>query len=106
VASRSEGSPGTGWKFVTNHLLVLLCISEDADVRMIDVAERLGLTERAVQRIVGDLIEAGYLTRERVGRRNHYRINRRMPLRHIETQHRQLGELLGLLTEQKRNRLS
>ena len=69
---------------------------------MIDVAERLGLTERAVQRIVGDLIEAGYLTRERVGRRNHYRINRRMPLRHIETQHRQLGELLGLLAEQKR----
>ena len=87
---------------MTNHLLVLLCISEDPDVRMIDVAERLGVTERAVQGIVGDLVEAGYLTRERVGRRNHYRIDFDMPLRHLETQHRQLGEMLALLTGRRR----
>jgi DNA-binding transcriptional regulator PaaX len=77
--------------------MVLLCISENADTRMIDVAERLGITERAVQGIVGDLVAAGYLAKERVGRRNHYRINSKLPLRHLETQHRQLGDLLRLL---------
>lgn len=64
---------------------------------MIEVAERLGITERAVQGIVGDLVETRYLARERVGRRNHYRINAKMPLRHLETEHRQLGDLLKLL---------
>jgi len=66
-------------------------------MRMSDVAERVGITERAVQGIVADLVDAGYLTRSRVGRRNHYEINREMPLRHLETQHHRLGELLGLL---------
>jgi predicted ArsR family transcriptional regulator len=85
------------WAFVTNHFLVLLCIAEDPNVRMIEVAERVGITQRAVRGIVADLVDAGYLTRTRVGRRNHYGINRDMPLRHLETRHRQLGELLGLL---------
>ncbi|MGI8517552.1 MAG: helix-turn-helix transcriptional regulator [Acidimicrobiia bacterium] len=97
-----EDRPGVGWTFVTNHLLVLLCISENQDVRMIDVAERLGITERAVQGIVGDLDGAGYLVRERVGRRNHYRIHEDLPLRHLETQHRQLGDLLRLLGADKK----
>ena len=86
---------------MTNHLLVLMCIAENSDVRMIDVAQRLGITERAVQGIVADLVDAGYLARERVGRRNHYRINRDMPLRHLETQHRQLGDLLTLLASHR-----
>lgn len=87
----------SGWTFVTNHLIVLLCIAEDPGVRMSDVAERVGVTERAVQRIVADLVEAGYLERTRVGRRNHYRINAELPLRHLETQHQRLGELLAVL---------
>jgi predicted transcriptional regulator len=91
--------PERGWTFVTNHFLVLLCIAENPDVRMSEVAERVGVTERAVQRLVGDLVDAGYLIRSRHGRRNHYAINDEMPLRHLETQHRQLGELLGLLSK-------
>lgn len=82
---------------MTNHFLVLLCIAGDPDVRIADIAARLALTERGVQGIVHDLVEVGYLTRSRVGRRNHYQVNRKMPLRHLETQHRQLGDLLALL---------
>lgn len=95
---RDDGRQG-GWTFVTNHLMVLLCIAEDAGVRMTDVAARVGITERAVQGIVADLVDAGYLTRTRVGRRNHYEIRETMPLRHLEIQHRQLGDLLGILAE-------
>jgi predicted transcriptional regulator len=87
-----------GWTFVTNHFLVLLCIAEDPGIRMIDVAARVGITERAVQGIVADLVETGYLTKTRDGRRNHYEIDAEMPLRHLETAHRHLGELLDLLT--------
>ena len=85
------------WTFVTSHLVVLLCIAEDPDARMSEVAERVGVTERAVQRIVADLVEAGYLERTRVGRRNHYRINEELPLRHLQVQHQRLGKLLGIL---------
>jgi DNA-binding MarR family transcriptional regulator len=86
------------WTFVSNHFLVLLCIAEDPGARMTEIAGRVGITERAVQKLVGDLVDGGYLRRTRVGRRNHYEINRRMPLRHLETQHRKLGELLTLLS--------
>ena len=65
------------WHFLTNHAQVLLCIESNSDARMRDIAETVGVTERAAQRITNDLVEAGYLTRERIGRRNHYRINRR-----------------------------
>ncbi|MGH2784898.1 MAG: helix-turn-helix transcriptional regulator [Actinomycetota bacterium] len=93
----SDAHPDRRWTFVTNHFLVLLCIAEDPGIRMSDVAKRIGVTERAVQGIVGDLEEAGYLKRSRVGRRNHYEIHSDMPLRHLQTQHRQLGDLLGLI---------
>ena len=92
-------SSESGWTFVTNHFLVLMCIAEDEAVRMADIAERVGVTERAVQRIVADLVRAGYLTRTRVGRRNRYQINDEMPLRHLETQHRRVRELLLLLAK-------
>jgi predicted transcriptional regulator len=85
------------WTFVTNHFLVLLCIAEDPGIRMSDVAKRIGVTERAVQGIVGDLEKAGYLQRTRVGRRNHYEIHNEMPLRHLQTQHKLLGDLLALI---------
>jgi len=93
-----------GWKFVTNHCLVLLCICEDPGIRMVDVAERVGITERGVQGIVGDLVNDGYLYRERLGRRNHYRINSDLPLRHVETQHSRLADLLALLSTHERSR--
>lgn len=99
MAARDGTRGSKPWAFVTNHLLVLLCIARDSDARITDVADRLGLTERSVQGIVGDLVDAGYLARERVGRRNHYRIDRALPLRHLETQHQQLGALLRLLEQ-------
>jgi len=76
----------------------VLCIFEDPDVRMSDIATRVGVTERAVQAMVRDLVDAGYLTRRRIGRRNHYEVAAEMPLRHLGAQHRTLGELIELLT--------
>ena len=67
---------------MTNHAHVLLCIAEDCEARMRDMAERVGITERAVQRIIEDLTTAGYLNVEREGRRNRYEINRGLHLRH------------------------
>ena len=87
------------WTFLTNHAHVLLCIKRDDDVRLRDVATLVGVTERAAQKIVADLAAAGYLTVERVGRRNRYRIRARQPLRHpLERNHR-IGELLDLLQD-------
>jgi Mn-dependent DtxR family transcriptional regulator len=103
VAKQAKAPVGSGWTFVTSHFLVLLCIAEDPNIRIADVAERVGITERAVQGIVADLADQGYLTRTRVGRRNHYEINRQMPLRHLETQHHRLGELLSLLGGPRRS---
>jgi DNA-binding MarR family transcriptional regulator len=94
--------PEGGWTFVTTHTLVLLCIAGDPDVRMTDVAARVGVTERRVQSIVADLVAAGYLTRTRHGRRNRYEIDGTKPLRHLETEHRHLGELLSLLSSSVR----
>jgi len=87
------------WAFITSHFLVLLCLAEDSEARMSDVAERLDLTERRVQAIAAELLEAGYLEKIRVGRRNRYLINREMPLRHLQTQHRRLGDLLDLISD-------
>ena len=70
------------WTFLTNHARVLLCLAEEPDLRLREAAERLGITERAVQRIVTDLEEAGIITREREGRRNHYTVNEDARLRH------------------------
>jgi ketosteroid isomerase-like protein len=77
---------------------VLLCIAQDPATRLRDVAERVGITERAIQTIVADLASAGYLTRRRVGRRNHYQLNPQLPLRHPLEQHAEIGELLGVLS--------
>jgi predicted transcriptional regulator len=74
--SNQVGNDQKPWRFLTNHTQVLLAIARDPDVRLRDVAEMVGITERAAQRIVADLIESGYLKRERIGRRNHYRVNR------------------------------
>ncbi|WP_433304170.1 helix-turn-helix transcriptional regulator [Actinoplanes sp. CA-030573] len=85
------------WTFLTNHSHVLLCVAREPDIRHRDLAERVGITERAAQRIVADLIEAGYLTSVREGRRNRYDLNPDLPLRHpLEREHR-IGEILAVL---------
>jgi len=85
------------WTFLTNHAHVLLCITADPGIRLRDVAARVGITERAAQRIVADLVEGGYLTRTRVGRRNAYEVHPDLPLRHpLEAGH-EIGEVIGAL---------
>lgn len=91
----SERSPG-GWTFLTNHAHVLICVAADPEARVRDVAELVGITERAVQRIIADLETGGYLERGREGRRNHYRIKGRLPLRHPLEEHRKADDLLRL----------
>jgi predicted ArsR family transcriptional regulator len=85
------------WHFITSHTQVLLCLQRNPDVRLRDIAETVGITERATQRIVTDLVEAGYVTRERVGRRNHYVLNRNVRMRHPSQFEHEIGELLDVL---------
>src|ERR1041384_8256730 len=75
-----SGIPPPTWTFLTRHAQVLLCIADDPGIRLRDVGERIGITERAAHRIVGDLVAAGYLSRERRGRRNHYTVRLQAPL--------------------------
>ena len=85
------------WTFLTNHAHVLLCVARDLGVRHRDLAVQVGITERAAQRIVADLVDAGYLTSIRDGRRNRYEVHRELPLRHpLEREHR-IGEILAVL---------
>lgn len=96
--ARTEAAQGA-WTFLTNHAHVLVCLSRDSDARLRDVAAEVGITERAVQGIVRDLEESGYLERVRVGRRNHYDIHPDGPLRHPMDRDHAVGELLGVLAE-------
>jgi DNA-binding MarR family transcriptional regulator len=89
----------TRWTFLTNHAQVLLCVANDPDIRLRDVAETVGITERAAQRIVADLAEAGFLERERHGRRNRYLINKQTEMRHPAQEGYEIGELLDLLRQ-------
>jgi DNA-binding transcriptional ArsR family regulator len=86
------------WTFLSNYGLVLLCIAEDPDARLRDVGARVGITERAAHRIVTELVEAGYLVRERDGRRNRYEINDERELPEPLAGDRKLGDLLRALT--------
>ncbi len=87
-----------GWTFLTNHAHVLVCIARDPGIRLRDVAERVGITERATQGIVSDLVEAGYVSRTRVGRRNHYAVQDDLPLRHPLEHEQAVGSLLQVVT--------
>ena len=82
------------WTFLSNHAQALLCIARDPEVRIRDIAQVVGITERAAQRIVADLIAAGYVDRERVGRRNHYRLNSDVKMRHAAQADLRISELL------------
>src|SRR3954451_20529387 len=94
----SSPSP-TSWAFLTSHARVLLCIAQDPGVRLRELGDRVGVTERAAHRIVGDLAGAGYLTRERHGRRNRYTINSNLTLPDPVARRKRVGDLLALLHE-------
>jgi DNA-binding transcriptional ArsR family regulator len=85
------------WTFLTNHAHVLLCVSRDPQARLRDVADAVGITERAAQRIVAELEAGGYLTRIREGRRNRYEIHADVPLRHPVEREHAVGEILAVL---------
>ncbi|NDK31149.1 helix-turn-helix transcriptional regulator [Nesterenkonia haasae] len=87
------------WTFLTNHAHVLICVSRDPGLRVREIAQEVGITERAAQRILAELIEAGYLDRERDGRRNRYRVHPELPLRHPLERHHRVGELLTALKD-------
>jgi DNA-binding IscR family transcriptional regulator len=91
-----------GWTFLSNHTHVLVCLHREPELTLRDVAARIGITERAVQRLVADLEAAGVLQRWRDGRRNRYAINGGTRLRHPLEEHRTLGELLELLERSDR----
>jgi DNA-binding MarR family transcriptional regulator len=93
--------PTGGWTFLTNHAHVLFCIAEDPDVRLRDVAARVGITERAVQRIVTDLENEGYLAVSKEGRRNRYQVHYDRPLRHPIERHRTVDALIELVVGSK-----
>jgi predicted transcriptional regulator len=85
------------WDFLTNHAHVLLCVARDPGIRLRDIADAVGITERAAHRIVSELVEEGYVARERQGRRNQYTIESKLRLRHPLVEGREIGELLDLL---------
>ena len=85
------------WMFLSNHAHILICIAQEPEVRLHEVAARVGITERAVQRIVADLEEGGYLSRKRKGRRNHYELHADRPFRHPVVAHRDVSLLLYLI---------
>ncbi len=86
-----------GWTFLTNHARVLRCVAQDPGIRLRDIAQLVGITERAAQRIVAELVEADYLTRTRNGRRNVYDLHPDLPLRHPSDEAHAVGELLDFL---------
>lgn len=91
-----------GWTFLSNHTHVMVCLAGNEDLTLRDIAQTVGITERAVHRIVSELEEAGALTRERIGRRNVYRIHPELNLRHPLESHCTIGEILKLLTKKRR----
>lgn len=90
------------WSFLTNHARVLLHIAHDPDARLRDIAAAIEITERTAFGIVADLADAGYITKEKDGRRNRYHIQHHLPLREPDTAERSIGEILDLLVEARR----
>jgi DNA-binding transcriptional ArsR family regulator len=90
-------SKASGWDFLTNHAHVLTCVADDPGIRLRDIAAAVGITERAAHRILSELVDGGYVLREREGRRNHYQVVPDLPLRHPLVQGREVGDLLDVL---------
>lgn len=97
-------STAPGWAFLTNHAQVLVCIARDPGIRLREIGDSVGITERAAHRIVVELADAGYITRERNGRRNHYTINAHFPLPDPIAREKNVGELLAILIDREESK--
>jgi DNA-binding MarR family transcriptional regulator len=95
IAASDETAPR--WDFLTNHAHVLLCISRDSGIRLRDIAAAVGITERSAHKVLSELVEDGYVLRERRGRRNRYKVKPEQLLRHPLVREREVGELLEAL---------
>jgi DNA-binding MarR family transcriptional regulator len=93
----SSGNQDQSFRFVTNHAHVLQVIAADPTVRLRDIADTVGITERTAAQIVTDLEQAGYLSKTRAGRRNRYEVHEKLPLRHPQHRHHTVGDLIGFL---------
>ena len=96
-APASPPIDGGSWTFLTNHGHVLICLARDPELRLRDLADQVGITERAVQGLVKDLVTAGCLTRHREGRRNRYNVVADRPMRHRVERHHVVGDLLAAM---------
>jgi predicted transcriptional regulator len=95
----SSGRSDHLFRFVTNHAHVLQVVAADPSARLRDIAETVGITERTAADLVNDLERAGYLTKSREGRRNHYVVHENLPLRHPQHRHHAVGDLIRFLEE-------
>ena len=92
-----DGVASPTWSFLTNHAQVLLCIAGDPGIRLREIGDTVGITERAAHRIVSELTAAGYISRERIGRRNRYAIQSDLPIPDPLAREQRIGDLLALL---------
>ncbi len=99
IKKNTELKSRSSWTFFSNHTHVIASLARDPDMVLREVSYEVGITERAVQRIVQELVEAGVIKRKKLGRQNHYIINRKFKLRHPIEQHRTIGELLDFIYE-------
>jgi DNA-binding transcriptional ArsR family regulator len=95
-------SIGRPLDFLTNHAHVFVCVAHDPGIRVRDIAAAVGITERAAHRILSELVDEGYVLRERHGRRNRYKVKPELPLRHPLAQEREVGDLLDVLLRPER----
>ncbi|HMJ95297.1 MAG TPA: MarR family winged helix-turn-helix transcriptional regulator [Thermoleophilaceae bacterium] len=95
-----SAEPPTNWSFLTNHARVLVCIAQDPGIRLRDIGDGVGITERAAHRIVSELADAGYISREREGRRNRYSVQTDLPLPDPIAREQKIGDLLAILVGQ------
>lgn len=99
--STQENNPG--WTFLTNHAHVLLCLAQTPEMRMREIADKVGITERAVQHIIADLVQAGYIDRKKEGRCNVYSIHHGKKLRHSIEEHRTIANLIEFIRDYSEN---
>jgi DNA-binding IscR family transcriptional regulator len=92
-------NPAGSWTFLTNHSHILICLAGDPEMRIRDLADAVGITERAVQRILAELEQAEAITKVKEGRRNHYAVNIGLPLRHPVEAHCQVGDILRMVEQ-------
>jgi DNA-binding transcriptional ArsR family regulator len=95
--SQEKKKEETNWTFLTNHAHVLLCLAKSSSMRIRDIALVVGITERAVQRILAELTESGYIDKIKEGRRNIYKLHLEMPLKHPIESHRKISDLIELI---------